>query len=126
MGRHTYLPLLINAWSLKSITARGFNKYGTDNAGIFAYNASMTSKQYTIRSVPPKLDETLRQRARQSGKSLNEVSIEALSRGVGISAESTTYDDLDWFIGSGSVDQTAIEETQKWLDDLPNDLDSSS
>lgn len=86
----------------------------------------MTSKQYTIRSIPPKLDEALRQRAQQSGKSLNEVSIDALSRGAGISTDSTTYNDLDWFIGSNSVDQTAIEKTQKWLNDLPSDMDSTS
>lgn len=97
-----------------------------DNAYTIAYNVGMTSKQYTIRSIPPKLDEALRQRAHQSGKSLNEVSIEALSRGAGFSADSTTYDDLDWFIGSNSVDQNAIKKTQKWLDDLPSDMDSNS
>lgn len=100
--------------------------YFIDHAYIIAYNVGMASKQYTIRSIPPKLDEALRQKAQQSGKSLNEVSIEALSRGAGISANSATYDDLDWFIGSNSVDQNAINKTQKWLNDLPSDLDRNS
>jgi hypothetical protein len=41
--------------------------------------------QYTIRGVPPAVDAVLRKRARVTGKSLNQVAIEALAEGVGIS-----------------------------------------
>ena len=41
--------------------------------------------QYTIRNVPTPLDAALRRSARERGKSLNEVTIEALARGAGLS-----------------------------------------
>jgi len=41
------------------------------------------SMQYTLRNVPAELDEALRARARRTGKSLNEVAIEALRRDMG-------------------------------------------
>ena len=40
--------------------------------------------QYTIRNVPVTLDEALRRAAREQDKSLNEVAIEALIRGAGV------------------------------------------
>lgn len=49
-----------------------------------AYNVCI---QYTIRNVPEALDEALRRAARERGKSLNEVAIEALARGAGFIEE---------------------------------------
>ncbi len=43
--------------------------------------------QYSIRKVPNSLDAALRRRAREEGKSLNEVAIEALARGTGVSGD---------------------------------------
>jgi len=40
--------------------------------------------QYTIRNVPEHLDATLRNAAREQGKSLNEVAVQALVRGAGL------------------------------------------
>ena len=40
--------------------------------------------QYTIRQIPEAVDAEIRRRARQEGKSLNDVAIEALARGVGL------------------------------------------
>jgi hypothetical protein len=39
--------------------------------------------QYTIRGIPPAVDDALRERARQEDKSLNEVVIAALAGGIG-------------------------------------------
>lgn len=50
--------------------------------------------QYTIRNVPETVDEALRRAARAKGKSLNEVAIEALSRGAGVAGESRPQRDL--------------------------------
>ena len=50
--------------------------------------------QYTIRKVPDSLDEALRRAARERGKSLNEVAIEALARGAGVAGESHRQRDL--------------------------------
>jgi hypothetical protein len=43
--------------------------------------------QYTIRGVPPAVDAALRKRVRVSGKSLNQVVIEALAEGAVISLQ---------------------------------------
>ena len=58
-------------------------------------------KQYTIRNIPDGVDRVLRRRARQSGKSFNQVVLEALSEGAGEPARSC--DDLDFMIGSISA-----------------------
>jgi len=50
--------------------------------------------QYTVRNVPDTLDQALRQTARLRGKSLNEVTVEALARGAGITGESRRQRDL--------------------------------
>jgi hypothetical protein len=56
--------------------------------------------QYTIRNVPEILDEALRKLAHERGKSLNEVAIEALSRGAGITGERQRQRDLGDIAGT--------------------------
>ncbi len=62
----------------------------------------MTSKasgcQYTIRNVPKQVDQALRRRAKASGKSINQVAVEALIEGSG--ERSRVYADLDFLVGS--------------------------
>jgi hypothetical protein len=62
------------------------------------------SRQYTLRSIPPAVDEALRKRARQEGRSLNTITLEALARGLDLEAEPTQYTDLDALIGSWQED----------------------
>ncbi len=64
------------------------------------------SIQYTLRAIPLPVDRALRRRARESGKSLNAVALEALSRGVELAAKSQEYSDLDGLIGSWREDPT--------------------
>ncbi|HEY6347777.1 MAG TPA: hypothetical protein VI636_00055 [Candidatus Angelobacter sp.] len=66
-----------------------------------AYNLCM---QYTIRNVPDLLDEALRRSAREQGKSLNEVAIEALARGAGLSERRFRQRDLSDIAGSWRKD----------------------
>ena len=66
-----------------------------------AYNICM---QYTIRNVPDTLDEALRRVARERGKSLNEVAIEALARGAGVSGERGRQRDLNDIAGTWRKD----------------------
>lgn len=91
-----------------------------DNAYIIAYNVGMKSSQYTIRSIPPKLDLALRRRAQKSGKSLNEVLVETLAIGVGISPN-TNFNDLDWFIGNKSLG-VSFDQTIDWLNTAPKEI----
>lgn len=69
--------------------------------------------QYTIRSVPQRLDWTLRERARSEGKSLNQVALEALGRGAGCSGDPMRFRDLSDLAGSWKDDpefDRAIED----------------
>ena len=53
---------------------------------FFIYSIYMKKhihKQYTIRNIPQRVDRILRQRVRESGKSFNQIALEALISGVG-------------------------------------------
>jgi plasmid stability protein len=56
--------------------------------------------QYTIRNVPDYLDTALRSSAQQQGKSLNEVAIEALVRGAGLTENQTRKRDVSDLVGT--------------------------
>jgi hypothetical protein len=60
--------------------------------------------QYTIRNVPDALNEALRRSARQQGKSLNEVAVEALVRGAGLTEQRSRQRDLSDIAGSWRKD----------------------
>jgi len=60
--------------------------------------------QYTIRNVPNTLDEALRRTAREQGKSLNEVTVEALLRGAGLAGECSHQRDLSDIAGTWRKD----------------------
>jgi plasmid stability protein len=60
--------------------------------------------QYTIRNIPDILDEALRRTARERGKSLNEIAIEALARGAGITQERSRQRDLSDIAGTWRKD----------------------
>lgn len=80
----------------------------------------MNGLQYTIRSISPKLDSALRHRAQKTHKSLNEVVIEALEKGTGITSDAS-FNDMDWFIGSKSLD-SSFDDAADWLDKVPKDI----
>lgn len=66
------------------------------NAGA-AYDLCM---QYTLRNIPVELDRTLRRRARDEGKSLNAVALEALLAGSGGQIGGLPVRDLSDIAGS--------------------------
>jgi hypothetical protein len=65
-----------------------------------AYNAGMTKIQYTIRGIPERLDTRIRERALKEGRPLNEIVVEALKVGVGLSGSPVRYTDLDDLAGT--------------------------
>lgn len=69
-----------------------------------AYSAYNRRMQYTIRNVPDLVDEVLRRSAREQGKSLNDVAIEALIRGAGLSESRFRQRDLTDIAGSWRKD----------------------
>lgn len=67
--------------------------------------------QYTIRNMPELVDQYLRRRAKQSGRSLNQTIIDELSERAGITENGkpqSLLESLDWFIGSG-MDTDVLE-----------------
>jgi hypothetical protein len=56
--------------------------------------------QYTIRKVPRPVDAALRRRAQEQRKSLNEVALEALAWGAGVSGERGRQRDLHDIAGT--------------------------
>ena len=69
-------------------------------------------RQYTVRSVPSDLDHALRAQAKRQGKSLNEVVLDALRRGVGLDGHERRFHDLDACIGTWQED-SAFDEALK-------------
>ena len=70
-----------------------------------AYNECM---QYTLRNVPPNIDQAVRERARAEGKSLNEVVLDALRSALGLSGGAGRQRDLA-DIAATWVDDPAAE-----------------
>ena len=77
--------------------------------------------QYTIRGVPPALDEAIRERARIEGKSLNDVAVEALAEGLGFSTGVIEHRDLSDIIGTWKKD-AAIESALAEQDQIDESL----
>ena len=71
---------------------------------FYAYTAYNTCMQYTLRNIPGRLDEALRRTAHERGKSLNEVAIEALARGAGVTGERGRRRDLGDIAGTWRKD----------------------
>lgn len=60
--------------------------------------------QYTLRNIPAVLDRVLRRRAREQGASLNEVALEALARGAGVTDEAVRHRTLRDLAGAWEED----------------------
>ena len=56
--------------------------------------------QYTIRGVPEHVDHALREQAARYGKSLNQVAVEAIEGGLGLSSGERRFHDLDDLAGT--------------------------
>jgi len=60
--------------------------------------------QYTLRNISDVLDQALRRAAREQGKSLNEVAVQALARGAGVAGERKRQRDLGDIAGTWRKD----------------------
>lgn len=77
--------------------------------------------QYTIRGIPPAVDEALRKRAKAAGKSLNEAALEALAEGTGVTGTPRKRRDLSDIVGTWVEDpefDAAIADQDRIDDDL--------
>lgn len=77
--------------------------------------------QYTIRGIPPAVDMALRERARQTGKSLNEAALDALAEGAGVTGVPRKRRDLSDVAGTWIEDpefDAAIADQDQIDDEL--------
>lgn len=74
--------------------------------------------QYTLRNIPPEVDQALRRRAKEEGRSLNEVAVDALKRALGIISEPARHRDLGDVAGQWTEDPETDEalEDQRRID----------
>jgi hypothetical protein len=77
--------------------------------------------QYTIRRIPVALDNALRQRARASGKSLNETAVDALAEGSGMAGKPRKHRDLGDIAGMWKSDK-AVDRALAAQDQIDADL----
>jgi len=77
--------------------------------------------QYTIRGIPPAVDQALRKRARSTGKSLNEAALDALAEGAGVTGAPRKRRDLSDIVGTWIEDpefDAAVADQDRIDDDL--------
>jgi hypothetical protein len=67
----------------------------------------MNTTQYTIRSVPKKLDAFLRNQARLRGKSLNRTVLDYIEQATKLDMQEDT-DNFDWIIGANTMDEDSL------------------
>lgn len=74
----------------------------------------MNKIQYTIRNIPPEVDQVIRKRARDSGESFNQTVVEMLSlQTFGSPTPPAADDNFDWLYGAktlGAEFDEAIEQ----------------
>ena len=83
-----------------------------------AYNRCM---QYTIRGVPPAIDNALREQARLAGKSLNEAALDALAAGTGVAGTPLRRRDLSDIAGTWKSEK-AVQDALAAQDLVDEDL----
>ena len=64
----------------------------------------MSCTQYTIRGITKEIDHAVRQKANDTGKSLNAVLIESLCKGLPVEKKEKSTNGLEKFIGSWTED----------------------
>jgi hypothetical protein len=64
--------------------------------------------QYTIRRIPKAVDDAVRERARVTGKSLNEAVVDALADGAGVKGVPRKRRDLTDIAGTWKADKTFV------------------
>ena len=73
--------------------------------------------QYTLRQIPPAVDQALRRKSRRDGKSINQTAIDVLHTGLALNGDSLLHRDLDFMTGSW-VEDAAFDEAIRSQDQV--------
>jgi hypothetical protein len=82
----------------------------------YDYNECMERHQLTVRRVPERVKQHLKELAKREEKSLNQITLEILERGLGLAGEEIVYHDLDDLAGTWVDDpefDKAIEDQHR-------------
>ena len=86
-----------------------------------AYHVYMSTIQYTIRNIPTVVDQVIRKRAKQTGKSFNQTVVDMLSlQSVGTTRPKEN-NNFDWLFGSMKLDDK-FDESIKDLSQIDKEL----
>jgi hypothetical protein len=67
----------------------------------------MSTRQYTIRSVPKSLDDFLRRQAHLKGKSLNQTILDYIKQATKLDMQEDE-DDFSWIIGANTLEDDSL------------------
>jgi hypothetical protein len=81
----------------------------------------MKSRQYTIRSIPERVDRELRKRAKAEGKSLNAVVLQVLEEAAVAPDRPKRNENLRKFFGTW-VEDPAFDEAMKDFEKIDEEL----
>jgi hypothetical protein len=98
-----HLSGLFDNKDVGNIPFRAQGRFGFDSKALRAYIKGMKSRhaiQYTIRNVPARLNQVLREKAVTEQKSLNEATLDALEKGAGLADEEVRHHDMDDLAGT--------------------------
>ena len=68
----------------------------------------MSNVQYTIRSVPKKLDSFLRRQASLQGKSLNQTVLDYIQQATKLDLEASD-ENFEWLVGANTMDEDTLQ-----------------
>ncbi|MGH7237754.1 MAG: FitA-like ribbon-helix-helix domain-containing protein [Candidatus Saccharimonadales bacterium] len=69
----------------------------------------MSKLQYTIRNVPPEVDNSLRLRARKNKQSFNATLVDALRQSTSGKTAKPPKGEFDWLYGSGGIGEAELK-----------------
>jgi len=69
----------------------------------------MNKIQYTIRNIPPVVDQVIRKRAKQTGKSFNQTVVDLLSLQTFGTTKPKVDKNFDWLFGQNTIDENFDE-----------------
>ena len=69
----------------------------------------MSKIQYTIRNIPEPVDQVIRKRQQQTGKSFNQTVVDLLSLQTFGTTEPPVQNDFSWLFGANTLDDTFDE-----------------
>ncbi len=73
---------------------------------MHVYNVYMQKIQYTIRNIPPAVDQIIRKRSQQSGESFNQTVVDLLTLQTIGTTKPVAQEGFEWLFGANTLDES--------------------